>query len=120
MNKDKRLRELYNATFQEIHASDELKGMVEDMANQKKIIWRNVWKKSIAAAAATQPMILPVLDFFGVSGTGETFVCSLATSGCFLFNVTEDPSTAAGVSSCAVLVFIVTLCLIETIIMSYK
>lgn len=52
MNKDKPIRELYNATFQEIHASDELKGMVEDMANQKNIIWKNVWKKSVAAAAA--------------------------------------------------------------------
>ena len=52
MNKDKRIRELYNATFQEIHASDELKGMVENMANQKNIIWKNVWKKGLAAAAA--------------------------------------------------------------------
>ena len=52
MNKDKQIRERYNSTFQEIHASDELKGMVENMANQKNIIWKNVWKKGLAAAAA--------------------------------------------------------------------
>ena len=40
MNKDKQIRELYNSTFQEIHASDELKGMVEDMADQKNLIWK--------------------------------------------------------------------------------
>lgn len=52
MNKDKQIRERYNSTFQEIHASDELKGMVENMAYQKNIIWKNVWKKGLAAAAA--------------------------------------------------------------------
>ena len=52
MNKDKQIRERYNSTFQEIHASDELKGMVENMAYQKNIIWKNVWKKGLAVAAA--------------------------------------------------------------------
>ena len=58
MNKDKQIRELYNSTFQEIHASDELKGMVEDMADQKNLIWKNAWKKCIAAAAALAVVFL--------------------------------------------------------------
>lgn len=58
MNKDKQIRELYNSTFQEIHASDELKGMVEDMADQKNLIWKNAWKKCVAAAAAIAVIFL--------------------------------------------------------------
>ena len=73
MNKDKRIRELYNATFQEIHASDELKGMVEDMANQKKIIWRNVWKKSIAAAAAIA-VVFAAGNVVTYAATGDNLV----------------------------------------------
>ena len=73
MNKDKQIRELYNSTFQEIHASDELKGMVADMADQKNLIWRNVWKKSIAAAAAIA-VVFAAGNVVTYAATGDNLV----------------------------------------------
>ena len=46
MNKDKKIEELYKLTFKEVHASNELKGMVSNMADNKKIVWKKiVWKR---------------------------------------------------------------------------
>lgn len=42
---------MYNSTFEEVHASDELKGLVESMTENKNRIWKNVLKKGAAVAA---------------------------------------------------------------------
>ena len=51
MSTDKKLKELYCSTFNEVHASDELKGLVENMANNKKSLWKSTMKKTVAVAA---------------------------------------------------------------------
>ena len=45
MSTDKKIKELYCSTFNEVHASDELKGLVENMAENKNRIWKNALKK---------------------------------------------------------------------------
>ena len=51
MSSEKRIKEMYNSTFEEVHASDELKGLVESMTENKNRIWKNVLKKGAAVAA---------------------------------------------------------------------
>ena len=51
MSSEKRIKEMYNSTFAEVHASDELKGLVENMAENKNRIWKNALKKGAAVAA---------------------------------------------------------------------
>ena len=51
MSSEKRIKEMYNSTFTEVHASDELKGLVENMAENKNRIWKNALKKGAAVAA---------------------------------------------------------------------
>lgn len=48
MSSDKNLEELYKSTFREVHASDELKGMVEKMADNKKVMWKRRLMKMVA------------------------------------------------------------------------
>ena len=45
MSSEERIKEIYNSTFTEVHASDELKGLVENMAENKNRIWKNALKK---------------------------------------------------------------------------
>ena len=52
MSTEKKIKDMYNSTFSEVHASDELKGMVENMAGNKKILWKNALKKGSVVAAA--------------------------------------------------------------------
>lgn len=51
MSTDKKIKELYCSTFNEVHASDELKGLVENMTNNKKSLWKSTMKKTVAVAA---------------------------------------------------------------------
>lgn len=68
MSTEKKIKEMYNSTFSEVHASDELKGMVENMADNKKILWRSVLKKGSVVAAA--------LAFVFVSGNIVTYAAT--------------------------------------------
>lgn len=50
-NKEDELFEIYKSTFKAVHASDELKGMVENMAGNKRRILSSTLKKAAAVAA---------------------------------------------------------------------
>ena len=51
MSSEERIKEIYNSTFTEVHASDELKGLVENMTNNKKSLCKSTMKKTVAVAA---------------------------------------------------------------------
>lgn len=78
MNKDKKIEELYKLTFREVHASSELKGMVSNMADNKKIVWKKiVWKriyKKAATAAAVVAIAFVTGNIATYAATGNDLV----------------------------------------------
>lgn len=73
MNSDKRIEELYNSTFKEVHAPDELKGMVEKMADNKKIIWKRLVRKA-ATVAAVVAVAFATGNFATYAATGDNLI----------------------------------------------
>lgn len=73
MNKDKKLEELYKSTFREVHASNELKGMVLNMADNKKITWKRIYKKA-ATVAALVAIVFATGNIATYAATGNDLV----------------------------------------------
>lgn len=65
--------ELYQETFSEVHASDELKGKVKDMINNKKALRTATFKKC-AAVAALAAIVFASSNVVTYAATGETWV----------------------------------------------
>lgn len=73
MSSDKNLEELYKSTFREVHASDELKGMVEKMADNKKVMWKRLCKRA-ATVAAVVAVAFATGNFATYAATGENLI----------------------------------------------
>lgn len=69
--------ELYKSTFESVHASDELKGKVENMANNKKRIWNSTLKK-VGTVAAVAAIVFATGNVATYAATGNNLIDAIS------------------------------------------